>query len=156
MVYIFGYNCEVIIRNTDINNNFSRYCSFGGDSNVSIINSNIGESVNEKTNIFVGSYVNIDIISYKLKGQKTKCESKTINIDNNSLLEGKEKNILTKEDDCKVNINVAKSELDIKRKQVVEVLRKIRNNCIKRNEETIIKCQKQLNAKIIRKLLRNK
>ena len=43
-----------------------------------------------------------------------------------------------------------------KRKQVVEVLRKIRNNCIKRNEETIIKCQKQLNAKIIRKLLRNK
>lgn len=69
---------------------------------------------------------------------------------------GKEKNILTKEDDCKVNINVAKSELDIKRKQVVEVLREIRNNCIKRNEETIIKCQKQLNAKIIRKLLRNK
>lgn len=56
------------------------------------------------------------------------------------MLEGKEKNILTKEDDCKVNINVAKSELDIKRKQVVEVLRKIRNNCIKRNEKTIIKC----------------
>ena len=164
---------ELIVSNTIMKNRFE-YCSsnlaieFGGNQKVSIINSNIGD-YKEKTNVSIESVEEINVKNSKLIGQVVECKAKEVNVDNNSSLDGKEKVIIEKDSNSKLqvseslldnkeiglsNTSTSKSELNTERERLIKTLKEIRTKSIIANQNLLLEYHETLKNTPICKILK--
>lgn len=164
---------ELIISNTNMKNKFE-YCplnldiGLGGDQKVSIINSSIGD-YKGKTKVFVESFEEINIKGTRLMGQIVKCKAKTVNADNDSILEGKEKVVLVRGNNSNLHVSgpllfenglelsnnsTSKSELNTERERLIKMLKAIRTKSIIANQNLLLEYQETLKNTPICKILK--
>lgn len=164
---------ELIVSNTTMKSRFE-YCSsnlaieFGGNQKVSIINSNIGD-YKEKTNVSIESVEEINVKNSKLIGQVVECKAKEVNADNNSSLDGKEKVIIEKDSNSKLQVNeslldnkelglsntsTSKSELNTERERLIKTLKEIRTKSIIANQNLLLEYHETLKNTPICKILK--
>lgn len=169
---------ELIIKNMDskqirvIGNESD--IEFGANNRIDIIDSNIGS---QKKNINVSFLATneLNIVNSNIIGKEVECESSIINVDDKSSLIATDKVTLKTDDFDPVNINspiivlngeeiVNKNKsvvlkkitepLEIKRFELINLLRKVKTECENINSDKVLECQEELKVKPISKVLK--
>lgn len=170
---------DLIIKNMEIINPLSIIGKtlkiyIGAKNDLNIINSNIGKD-NEKTNISMYATNELNIINSSIVGDQVKLESKQILNDSNSSIIAKEAVDLNTEDFKRINItspsivlngNTIKNDkklsilekvdepLKVKRIQLLDLLKKIKNDCEHSNMKKVDEYKESLTNKPISKILK--
>lgn len=172
---------ELIIKNMDIRNQLvwagSSFRIFlGGNKKLEINNSNIG-CEKEKTRVFLFAKDEIGIYNSKIAGDIVECKSDKIIAGKKSLLSGTEKVVVEADKFYEINIDSPKivyydnilefdrknmilkkntDQLDIKRSEVINCLKQIKDECENLNKEELDTYSKYLNNREITKVLKKK
>ena len=157
---------RVISKKTDI--------CFGANNRIDVIDSIIGS---KKKDINVSFLVTneLNVVNSKIVGKGVECESKVINVDEKSSLIATN-NVNLKTDDFNplnitsptiiLNEELIENEngsvllkkitepLEVKRCELVNLLKRIKTECENINSEKLVKCQELLNSKSITKILK--
>ena len=137
---------------------------FSAEDDIDIVNSNVGRE-NENTMISVASNKQISIVNSKLKADNINCKSENIIIDQDSILIADKLNIdganvdnlkfLILQDNKKEVFVIVKSDsLTMKRLELIEKLKLIKEKCLQVNEVKLLKCKEILDNKAISKTLK--
>ncbi len=171
------YAKEMAIKNINISNSMSFACvslciNIETDNKLDIFNSNIGRE-NQKTAVFLSSFNGINLAHTKIAGNKIECKSKSIISDIHSSLTASDNVKITTDDINQVNIispNIIYNNKDfssinntlekvsnpliIKRLELINLLKKLKNKCEKINIEKLEEYEIALNNESISKVLR--
>jgi len=169
---------DLVIKNMDSEHlrvtSYESNIYFGADNRVDIIDSNFCNQ-SRTINLSFLATNELNIINSNIRGSQVECQSKTINADKKSSLIGKDKVILKSDDFNAINIkapiivlngeeieNKNKSiilkkvtdSLTLKRLELVNLLKKFRNECKKINSDKVLEYQEELDAHPISKVLK--
>ena len=152
----------------------SPHIGFGAVDTIDVIDSNLCKS-NKAMRISFTTTNELNISNSNITGKEVECESKTIHVDEKSSLTATDKVTLKTDDFNSINITaptIALNDeeiinekqsivlkrltdpLEIKRVELVSLLRKIKTECEKISSEKISEYQKQLNDQPISKALK--
>jgi len=147
---------------------------FGSKGKINVIDSNIG-SQNENIKLSFSAIKNLNIVNSNIYSKDISCTSNFINIDEKSSLTAKEKVILKTDDFTPININAPKIILNekeiknekqsvvlkkatdplmVKRLELVNILKQVKEECESINSKKILKYQKKISAQPISKVLK--
>ena len=150
------------------------HIGFGANDKIDVIDSNIG---NKKKNTKVSFIATngLNIANSSITGKEVECESSIINVDENSSLTASDKVALKTSDFNPIIINAPiitlngeelanekgtivfrkiTDSLELKRLELVNLLRKVKNECEKINSEKVSEYQEELNVQPISKTLK--
>lgn len=170
---------ELIIKNMDIKNQLflagvNLQIFLGGNEKLEINNSNIG-CEKEKTKVFLIARDEIGIYRSKIAGDMVECKSDKIIAGKKSLLSGTEKVVVNANKFYEINIDSPKivyndneieidrrivvlkrntDPLKIKRREFIEFLKQLRDECENLNKEELDTYSKYLNNREITKVLK--
>lgn len=165
-------NGKCTLDNTDINT-FS-YLSISANDKIDVIDSNVG---NKKKNIKVSFAATngLNITNSNINGKEVECESSVINVNESSSLTATDKVDLKTNDFNPININapiivlngekianeketvVFKKITDpllLKRLELVNLLKRVKNECESINSEKVSEYKEELDVKPISKVLK--
>ena len=149
---------------------------FGADNRIDVIDSNIGNQ-NEDVTISLVSTNELNIINSKIAGKIVNCKSSSINTDEKSSLTATDRiNLQTDEfskikmetptvvlngeeminKNKKVVLEKVTEPLELKRIELINLLKKIKNKCEIINSKRIWQYQEELDIQPISKVLKNK
>lgn len=169
---------DLVIKNMDsdqirVISSESNIC-FGADNRIDVIDSIIGSQKKDINVSFIATN-ELNVVNSKIVGKEVECKSSTINADEKSLLIGTDKVILKSEDFNSINIktptivlngeeisNEKKSvvlrkiteSLALKRLELVNLLRKVKNKCENINLDKVLEYQEELNVQPVSKVLK--
>lgn len=149
---------------------------FDADNRIDVIDSNIGNQ-NEDVTISLASTNELNIINSKIAGKIVNCKSSTINTDEKSSLTATDRiNLQTDElskikmetptvvlngkeminKNKKVVLEKVTEPLELKRIELINLLKKIKNKCEIINSKRVLQYQEELGIQPISKVLKNK
>lgn len=147
---------------------------FGATDKIDLIDSNIGNK-KKNTKISFIAINRLNIANSSITGKKVKCESNIINVDESSSLTASDKVVLKTSDFNPIKINAPiimlngeeianeketiifrkiTDSLELKRLELVNLLRKVKTECEKINLEKVSEYQEKLNVQPISKTLK--
>ena len=150
------------------------HIGFSADDRIELINSNIGTEIKDIKFSFTANN-SINIVNSNIIGKEIECETNKIDVDKNSSLTATEKVALKVDDFDKVNVNAPKIVLNgkkvstkektvvlkkvtdlllVKRLELVNLLRKVKNECEIINSKKVSEYEKELKIKPVIKVLK--
>ena len=168
---------ELLIKNNQIealNPKTHTHMVFYADDNIDVIGSNIGNT-EENIKVSFTAINKLNITNSNITGKEVECESSIINVDESSLLTATDKVALKTNDFNPININAPiivlngeetsnekgnimfrkiTDSLELKRLELVNLLRKVKTECENINSEKVTKYQEELTTQPISKTLK--
>lgn len=172
---------EIVIKNMNLNHEMKLAGSnlqigIGADKKLSIIDSNVGEKI-DKVKVDLISDNELNMINSKIMGNEIEIKSSTVEVDESSSFIALKNVNIEMDDFKKLNIDspstifngndiceygktikLGKNDDSLRnsRLELLEVLKKIRNNCNEINDKMVKNYKKSLNSQSISKVLKNR
>ncbi len=168
---------NLIIKNMSRENikvtDYESKINFGGNNKIDVIDSNIGNKERD-INVFFGANNELNFVNSDIVGKAIKCESKRITMDEKSSLTATNEVVIKGKDFKQMSINAptkvlngekiqTKNEavviknttnpLSVKRLELVNLLKKIKEECDNLNSEKLSRIEKEIITKPIGKIL---
>lgn len=170
---------NLILKNLKINNKYKLIGEklgivIGTTEDLDIIDCEIGK-LNEKTSIALFSTDKMNIVNSKINGNVVKCGAANFQVDKDSEINASSKIEIEAGEFSEIKVNTPKvvcngrifnsedgnvvlkiidSDLDLKRRELIELLKKIKNDCQITNNQELQVCENNLLNKPISKVLK--